>query len=406
MPQIVNQIKDLVNDSVEDALGKQATLNDLDTTDLVSLGKALSQFNAYEKFYGALANRIVKTVYFVRTYQAKTRSVLRDESEFGAFVQKVYTEMDEATDNPAFAVTTIDPSTGARTYSQASPYDVENVIKVSAIIYSGQGTWSKEFIYSLEEIKTAFTSNAAMMQLIDAIYTTADNSMKLEIERIEAAAVNTSIANSIKNGLARNLLEEYNTNHPTATLTRAQALEDLDFLKYASKEISETVDHIQNMSVVFNAKGYETYTPRENLVVEVLSHFAKATASYLEADTYHNDLVSLPKYNSISYWQGSGTSFSFDVCSAINIEHSDIDDDPIEQDGIICFLHDTENVAAYFGDRYTWELPNPRSRVMIHGEQARKGYAIDDHANSFVFYLADPEPEPPVPNKKVEKATK
>ena len=61
----------------------------------------------------------------------------------------------------------------------------------------------------------------------------------------------------------------------------------------------------------------------------------------------------------------------------------------IKKSGIICFLHDTENVAAYFGNRSSWDVWNPRSEVAIHGEKARKGFAIDGHANSIVFYVAD-----------------
>lgn len=395
---LVKQIYNLVNDSVKDALGKQANLSTLDTTDLVSLGKAISNFDAYDKFYGALVNRIIKTVYFVRVYNRKTRSVLMDENNYGAFIQKVYTEIPEAVENAAYDVTTISQQ-GARTYAQASPYDVENVVKVSAIIFGGQGTWAQEFIYSLEEIKTAFTNEASMTQLIDAIYTTASNGIELELERLEADAINTSMANCIKNSKARNLLAEYNTNHPTNTLTVEQALEDLDFLKYATREIKETINHMGNMNVNFNVQGYETFTPKENMVVEILSHFASASATYLQADTFHKELVSLPNYNEVSYWQASGTSFAFDDCSAIKVKNTGIDANAISQDGIICFIRDTENVACYFGDRNTWEVYNPRSRVMVHGEQARKGYAVDDHANAFVFYIAEVEED-----KKVVKA--
>ena len=31
---------------------------------------------------------------------------------------------------------------------------------------------------------------------------------------------------------------------------------------------------------------------------------------------------------------------------------------------------------------------NPRSEVVVHGEKAEKGFAVDDHANAVVFYLA------------------
>lgn len=389
---IVKQIKNLVNDSVKDALGKNASLSTLDTTDLVSLGKAISSFDAFEKFYGALANRIVKTVMFVRGYRPNNRSVLLDEHEYGAFVQKVYTVMPDSVDNPAEAVTTIDGSTGARTYSQASPYDIEAVIQVSAKTFGGQGTWGIEFMIGMEELKTAFTSEVEMMKVIDAIYMTADNKLKLDIERLEADAVNTAMAYAINKGLARNLLAEYNTLHPNNTLTVAQALEDLDFLKFASMEISRCADNMETMNVNFNGEAYETYTPRENLVVEVLSEVARRLDSYLEADTYHKEMVGLPRYNKVAFWQnpGNDATFSFTDCSSIKVKHSDIaSGTPVVQSGIIAFLHDTENVAAYFGARRTWEKFNERSNVINHGEQAKKGYAVDGHANSFVFYIAE-----------------
>lgn len=393
---IVKQIYNLVNDSVKDALGKNASLTTLDTSDLLSLGKVISSFDAYDKFYGALVNRIVKTVYFVRVYSPTSRNVLRDENEYGAFVQKVYTELDTAVENPAFEVTQISAQ-GARSYEQHSPYDIENVIGVTAKIFGGQGTWSHEFIIGNDELKTAFTSNAEMMRLVDVIYRTAENSMKLDLERLEANAVNTSMANCIANGKARNLLNEYNIAHPTNTLTLAQALEDLDFLKFATKEIKETITHMSNMNVNFNVDGYATFTPKEEMVVEVLEGFASACATYLESDTYHNELVALPKYNEISYWQnpGNGIKFDFADVSAIKVKHSDINSGTaVSQTGIICFLHDTENVAAYFGDRRMWEMPNPRDNITIHGEQARKGYAVDGHANAIVFYMEYIAPSP------------
>lgn len=391
---LVNQIQDLVNDSVEDAIGKNGSISTLDTSDVVSLGKALSSFEAFDKFYGALANRIAKTVFFVRMYERKSRGVLLDEHDYGAFIQKVYAEMPDAVENPAYDVTQINGSTGARSYEQASPYDVENVVKISALTFGGQGTWSDEFIYSLEEIKTAFTSEAAFMQLVNAIYTAVDNAVSIQLERIEADAVNTSMANCLaaSSPKARNLLAEYNTLHPTNTLTVSQALEDVDFLKYATKEINRTIKNMKNMSVNFNVDGYATHTPSDNLVVEVLSEFAAATTSYLEADTYHKELVGLPRYTEIPFWQfqGDDASLPFADCSSIKVKHSQINSGTaVAQSGIICFLHDTENVAAYFGDRNTWEMTNPRSRVVIHGEQARKGYAVDSHANAFVFYMAE-----------------
>ena len=41
-----------------------------------------------------------------------------------------------------------------------------------------------------------------------------------------------------------------------------------------------------------------------------------------------------------------------------------------------------------FGDRHSWELPNPKDDTVIHGEKATVGYAVDPHANAWVFYIA------------------
>lgn len=391
MAYLVKQISNIVNDAVKDALGKNATISTLDSTDIVSLGKAIANFDAYEGFFKALTNRIVKTVYFVRTYNGTSRNVLKDEHEYGAFIQKVYYELPTASDNATWEI-----PNGSSQYVQASPYDVANTVAVSSLIFGGKGTWTIEIIRPVEQIKSAFLDSASMGAFIDGIYTTVENAFKLEEERLVALAVNTAIANSIKGGVSRNLLQEYNTAHTGNTLTVDKALESADFLRFASKEINRTIENMSKMSSLFNKAKYPTFTDKEHLVVEMLAEFASATDTYLQADTFHNELTALPNYEKVPFWQTSGTSFAFDDCSKIKIKNTELstdggvsDDGTVEQGGIICFLHDTENVACYFGNRRTWEMFNPRSEVMIHGEKAEKGYAIDSHANAVVFYIAE-----------------
>lgn len=383
---LVKQISNILNDAVKDALGKNASLAVLDSSDIVSMGKAISAYNAFEPFYKSLTNRLVKTVYFVRTYSSNTRHILRDEHEYGAFIQKVYYELPKAKDNPTWNI----PDSGGN-YHQASPFDVEDTIAVSAITFGGKGTWTIELIRPVEQIKTAFLNESSMMAFIDGLYVTVENAFKLQEERLVALAANTAIAdalNSTNKAQARNLLAEYNTKH-SSSLTAVAALEDASFLKFASMEIKRVIDNMSVMSSVYNKAHYHTFTTSENLVVEMLSHFVSASEMYLQADTFHNDLVGLPNFESVPYWQGSGETFDFAHASAINVIHSDINEGvPTEQSGVICFVHDIENVAAYFGNRRSWEMNNPRSEVMIHGEKADKGFAIDGHANAVVFYIA------------------
>ena len=386
---LINQITNVVNDAVKDALGTSESITALDSSNIVALGKKISDMDAYEPFFKSLANRIARTVYFVRSYSGSDRHILRDEHDYGAFIQKVYYKMPEAVDNPTYNFSGSDSK-----FQQVSPFDVETTVEVTSMVFGGQGTWSVEIVRPLEQVKQAFTSLSAMASFIDGIYVTVDNAYEFEMERIVALADNTAMASAIAGGQGRNLLKEYNTAH-TTTLTPAQALESADFLKYASMEINRTVDNMSKMTTVFNAKKYETFTPKDRLIMEMLSQFASASDMYLQADTFHNELVKLPNFEKVPYWQRHDKEFSFSACSSISIKNTQLanvgtigEDGAFAQSGIIAFVHDEENVAAYFGERHSWEMMNPRSDVMIHGEKARKGFAVDDHANAVVFYIA------------------
>ena len=394
---IIKQKYAVVNDAIADALGKNASISTLNTTDLVSLGKSLENMNLLEGWYAAMANRIVKTVYFVRVYGQRQRSVLRDEHEYGAFVQKVYYKAPDFVANPEYGIpqAPVSPAT-EYTYNQSSPYDVSAVVEVSASVFGGQGTLALEFVRPVDQIRTAFISEAEMIRFIDGLYVAADQRIKLAEEELTDLAVNTAIAYDVDNNKVRNLLTEFNALLPEDAdpLTAAQAVRDADFLRYACMEIGQTIDYMGEMSTIFNVEGYETFTDRENMVVEVLSYFARSMEVFLQADTFHDSLVSLPRYESVPRWQRLKNSVAQDFASlsAIKIQNSAINSgNALTVNGVVAFVHDIEHVAAYFGHRRTWEKYNERGDVYIHGDTMRKGYAVDGHANGVVFIVADTE---------------
>ena len=214
-----------------------------------------------------------------------------------------------------------------------------------------------------------------------------------------STAVCTAMAADINGGNVRNLLTEYNTLHEDDTgfeaLTAAQALTDADFLKFASKEINQLISYMEDMSTAYNVNGYMTFTDRDNLVVEMLADAAAAFDTYASADTFHNELIALPRYEKVNKWQFTGQSGKgFDNLSSIDIIHDDFKTQAnptgeIAETGIIAFVHDIEHVAAY---RRSWEKYNERDDIYIHGETARKGYAVDLNANGMVFIVKDVTP--------------
>lgn len=396
MAYLAKQISSILNDVIEDMTGQSSTQQTISTTDIVSMGKDIQNLKLTEGFFGSLINRLAKTVYFVRNYDGKqTNAILRDEHEFGAFVQKVYYTSPVLQNNSEYGIPSYTGGGAIDEYTQSSPYDVNTTVTVTAKIFSSQGTYSLNIVRPVEQIRTAFLSDAEMMRFIDGIYLTIENEMKLAEEALISTAVTTAMAMDIKGGKVRNLLTEYNTLYSTNPITDGdEAMRDPDFLRFAAKEILQAINYMQDMSTAYNVGGYMTFTDRENMRLEMLQDFASSLDTYLYSDTFHKDLIELKGFERWNKWAWTGNAGgSFATNSAIKVQHDDFivavtnPTGIITQDGIVAFVHDVEHVAAYFGHRRSWELYNPKDDVYIHGETARKGYAVDPNANGVVFVV-------------------
>lgn len=396
----VTQIYSIVNAAVADFMGSY-DVRAKDTTSFVDLGRALADittesdpYHGYDSFFGALASRIARTEVFVRLYEKQNRRVLTDYIDFGAFVERVYMDLPTAVSNPAWAVSN---GQNPPTISAYSPYDVTATVAMSALIFGKRGTWSIELKRPTVQIKEAFLNESAMMAFIDAIYIQISTSINSELEALEALAVNTAMANALEHGQKTNLLQVYNNSGVAVSLTVSNCLKSMDFLAFANKTIDNLRGYMKKLSTKYNAAGYKTFTPEGKSVLECLTEFASASKFYLESTSFNANLVTMQGYTEVPYWQSPGDSGAFDFAEAskISIDNVDVKKDAgtgaavtVTQSGILAFLRDEDNVKAYFGERNTWEVVNPRERTVIHGEHADIGYAVDPHANAWVFYIA------------------
>jgi len=392
----ITQIYGLVNDAVSDFLGSTA-VRAKDTTSFVDLGRTLGEIHSadnpyagYDSFYGALAARITKTEVFTRLYQKANRGVITDYITFGAFVQRVYAELPNAVSNPAWEISN---GQNPPTITSKSPYDVNTTINVTTLIFGKRGTWSVEVKMPYHQIKEAFLSEAAMQAFIDAVYIQISTKMNIDMEALESLAVNTGMALCLHNGKASNLLALYNAQLPAGAtaLTVDTCRTSLDFLAFSNKFIDNMRGYMKKPSRKYNVAGYATFTDTDRARLDVLTDFASASKFYLESNTFHDELVRMEGYNEVPYWQGEGTGAGFDFAesSKIHVQNDKIAETAIEQGGIIAFLRDEDFCKAYFGDLYSWEVANVRERSTNHGEQADTGYAVEPHANAWVFYIAN-----------------
>lgn len=375
-----NQIYETVNLLAKEVLGEEA-INVVDTSTFVAAGsKILSSDTNKEQFYKALADRIGKVIVSVRSYgRHNVNGVSKNEMEFGCILQKIHYTMPESNNNPAWIFDT-----------QANPYDTTNTISVKAKLLVAGGAYSFETEIPDYQLKTAFINEVNMSAFISGLYTTISNAMDFAIENNNNMAVATGIAvvlNSNKATIKRNPLKEYNAKFGK-TLTRDNCFTDNDFLLYTVNEMIITKNSMARMSTLFNVDGMEKFTRSENLNVEMLSDFDVAIKTRLLASTYHKDLIELPKYSIVPYWQGTGTSNTFADKSKINVKIEGVAQ-AIEQDGIICYMHDDMAVSSTIMNERIASVFNPFADVTNYQHKAYLSYAVDGAENGVVFYVAD-----------------
>ena len=379
----VKQINSIVNNIANQSYGKNA-VQITDLTGLISYGKkVLSTDKDKELFVKSLADIIIQTEIQNKEYSPSTRRMLRNVHEYGAAVQKVYIAPETASENDAWNIT----EGGA-----LGPGTI-HLPTVEAKIFESRGTWKYTVCIPDYQMNSAFTSYDGVAAFISAVYTSIKTSMAVAIENL----VNLAQANymgelfikekELKKGTrAVNLLKAYNTI-ANASLTRDNCLRDAAFLKYAGKEIKKRLEQMEKTNVIFNNDGKVRFTNKEDINVLFLSEYAAANETYLESDTYHNELIKLPGYTSVPYWQGLGTDGGVDNTSKIHITTSS--GTTVEQVGIIGLVYDTEAMGVLFDHRKSTSYVDPDKDITKIWTKATTGYFNDLGEQAILFYVAD-----------------
>ena len=380
MPNI-QQIYSIVNSVASQSMGS-AAISAVDASSFIALGNSVlsSQTNT-DAYLNTLVDRIGKTIFSIRAYQAADRDIVREPFEFGCILQKIYVDMPEARVNNSWNI-------GNNNYTPEFAPVIKPVVKQK--LFNAISTWEVAVTIPDEILKTAFTSETAMAVFIDAIFTAMENMMQLAMENninITRAAFIARKLNANSTCGAINLLANY-IDLTGESLTVDTCLRDLGFLKYASQQIKLWTDRMVKMSTLFNDEaGYKRHTPKDLQVLDVLAGFDSASNIYLQADTYHNELVKMPYYNVVPYWQGSGEGFDFDDTSSVNIQ---IDaNTTVDESGVLAVLFDHDAMGVTIKDRRATTERNNHDEYTNYYNKANIGYFNDMSENGIVFYIKD-----------------
>lgn len=384
----VEQIYTLVNSITSEVTGKNDLVKE-DLSNVIDIGKELFSATDVDNYVKSLVNRIGKTIFVNRPYSGKIPSVVMDSWEFGSVLQKISADLPEATENESWELT------------DGQSYDPNIFYKptVTAKFYNSKVTFEVPLSFTEKQVKESFNSASELNAFMSMLYNSVEKSMTVKIDSLVMRTINNMIAhtyNGDSSGVrAVNLLERYNefigASGQNALLAK-DAILSADFLRYASMQIALYVDRLGTMSTLFNAGGKERFTSKDDLHIVLLSDFVQGTTAYLESDTFHNELVKLPKTETVPYWQGSGQDYGFENISKINVTIKDGNSTKdVELTGILGVMFDRDALGVCNLDRRVTTNYNPKAEFFNNWYKFDCGYFNDLNENFVVFYVKDSE---------------
>lgn len=373
----VTQIKDLVNSSLKELNGSSTLLKE-DLSNVVDVGTEIFDTDNVENFVKKLIDRVGSTVFNTRVYQGSAPSVLMSSWEFGSVLEKVDSELPDVEENDSWQLE------NGKDYSPNIFYQP----KVSAKFFNSKVTFDIPISFTRMQVKSAFNSASELNGFLSMLMNSVQNAMTVHIDGLIMKTINNMTATVLngKKGLqVVNLLDGYNANS-TVKLTAQNALQNADFIKYANLIINTYRDRISKLSTLFNQGQKSKFTPLANQHLVILSDLASASKVYLESETLHDDNVKINNYDTVPYWQGSGTTYSFDDVSSIDVAIKDgKTTKEIKASGILGVLFDTNAVGVTCQNQRVTTNYNPRAEFYTNFTKFDAGYYNDLNENFIVF---------------------
>lgn len=337
----VKQVSEIVNDSFKQATGQEGIVTeDLQTAGVVDTGsQVLSSATAKDNFVNALVDRIGRTWIRQRDYDSELPNVLWDKVEYGSVIQVIKYNMPDAQDTEDWQLV------DGQVYEQNRFYAPSVEVKY----YNDKITFTIPYSVTDLQLKEAFVDGSTLASFVSGLYLYVKNAMTKRVEILVKDTLANLIAETIyadyqgatlsasSHVKAVNLLYLYNDTFNTS-LTAEDAIKTPDFIRFACYILKLYNERLSAMSVLYNIQGRTTWTPKSERELAILADFKTAADVYLQSTTFHDELTALPTAQSVTYWQGTGTSFDFADVSKINITTSE--GHSVEAGGIIAVLYD------------------------------------------------------------------
>lgn len=377
----IKQVYTIANAVTKSVIGETEILNE-DLSNIVDVGNTIQSVAGIDNYVKSLVDHIGKVIFVNRAYSGSVPSVIMDGWEYGSILEKVsYDGLPEATENETWSL------------QNGKSYDV-NVFtqpKVSSKFFNKRVTFEVPMSFAERQVKSAFSSASQLNAFFSMIHNAIDKSMTVKIDGLVTRTINNMIAETLQDttGIrAVNLFKMYKERFPEdTTITVENCISKPEFIRYASFIMGLYSERLTKLSKLFNIGGKERFTAKDLQHVVLLSEFKESSATYLQGDVYHNEYTALPKAETVPYWQGSGTDYSFNSTSKINVKTAS--GQTVEQNGILGIIFDRDSLGVCNLDRRVTTNYNAKGEFFNNWYKFDAGYFNDMNENFVVFYVKD-----------------
>lgn len=382
----IKQVYEFVNDALTETIGTESVLNE-DLSNVVDVGASVFNASAFDAYVKSLVNHIGRVVFVNRPYRGSAPSVLMDAWEYGSVVEKIQSELPTAVENESWELedgASYDPNVFHAPHAEAKFFNKMTTFEVDRSITERQ-------------VKQSFSSATQLNAFVSMLFNEVEKSLTVANDNLIMRTINNMIVETMYsafsggaitgagNTRAINLLKRYNDTY-SQSLQAADAIVDPAFIRYAAYQIGLMTDRLTRISTLFNVGGKARFTPKDLQHVVMLSEFRAAADVFLQSGTFHDEYTKLIGAETVPFWQGSGTDYSFSNTGKIDATSAAGHSQTVT--GVIGCIWDRDALGVMnFNSRVTTQY-NAKAEFTNYFYKRDARYFNDLNENFVVFFVA------------------
>ena len=313
----VKQGATILNAVVSQMTGQTASANITGVEDFISVAETALK-TGYDPVINAVSQVWRNTVFAVRDYDVPNSTLRMTAERYGNATRKLSPEADTMEDDEAFLYPAAYDSTQTVPMGDGLSVDHYKIKKQKVLQtnFYGSVTYQQKYSIFQDAFEVAFSSPAELVRFSQMNITERMNDRK-SYEEAKARLLQLNLIGALldENNTTRviHLLTEYNTATGlslTAT-TVMQPANFVSFIRWTYARIKTIVGLMAHRSEAFQTKitGHTSlrHTDANNVRVALFRPLMEQINSMVLSGLYHNDLMRMPTYEAVDFWQDINT---------------------------------------------------------------------------------------------------